>query len=388
MKSSKTGIVLTVAFCGFVFGALSMDLYLNGPSGVEAAEADDVEQSPPIEIDGKVWTDLVPGNNDYGVKLTPMEYVAMIEPILGVPPVVDCGENVEIPIYVDGEPFKGNPGLHNCDNPSLQMGDCMSGGSLGRHEGVTATGDPIPNVVWISYCRHEGRPGADKIENPNSVQMIGYNTETGATAFLESGKNSEWIYTDPETNRMMGRMPGPDDPEAFNRGYTTVGRNQCVVCHQNDPYIHNPYIDAAVMPGTSEPVIPRVRTRNADIEFDNPYYVVGASNWDMRTIHIEGNECLQCHRIGMKTAELFMNNHWHPNEHMPPHDPGSLSEDLQELLDCWKNTPENTPGCDWIVPPAGDALGRVVGDEYPYKRGFNKPKVSYYEDMYRDSDPK
>ena len=107
--------------------------------------------------------------------------------------------------------------------------------------------------------------------------------------------------------------------------------------------------------------------------WDTPYYIIGASNWDMRTIHIEGNKCLKCHRIGMKTFEEFVGDHWNPNEHMPPNDPGSLSEYLQQILDCWKNGPENTPGCDWIIPPAGDCLGQVVGDDYPYKASFNKP---------------
>lgn len=311
-----------------------------------------------------------------------MEYAKLIEPELGVPPVVDCGENVEIPIYIDGVKSKGNPGLHECDNPSLQVGDCMSGSSVGRYEGVTADGKPLPHVVWISYCRHEGRPGTEKYDNVDAVQMIGHNYETGATAFYESGENSEWTYTDPEANRLMGKMPGTDDPGAFNRAYTTVDAVQCVSCHQNDPFIHNPYIYGARLPGDpSEPVIPDIADRGRKMDFDLPYYVIGASNWDMRTIHIEGNRCLKCHRIGMKTVELFMDNRWHPNDHMPPGDPGSLSKDFQELLDCWESGPENTPGCDWIVPPAGDSLGRVVGDEYPYKALFNEPKAFYYADL-------
>lgn len=329
------------------------------------------------------WKDSVPENDEYGVKLTPMEYARLIEPELGVPPVVDCGENVEIPIYIDGVRHIGNPGLHECDNPSLQVGDCMSGSSVGRYEGVTADGEPMPHVVWISYCRHEGRPGTEKMGDVDAVQMIGYNYETGATAFYESGRNAEWTYTDPETNRLMGKMPGTDDPEAFNRGYTTVASVQCVSCHQNDPFVHNPYIYGARLPDDpSEPVIPDIKERTRDMEFDLPYYVIGASNWEMRTIHIEGNKCLGCHRIGMKTVELFMANRWHPNDHMPPKNPGSLAGDFQELLDCWEAGPEETPGCDWVVPPAGDSMGQVVGDDYPYKAKYNVPKASHYADLF------
>jgi hypothetical protein len=76
----------------------------------------------------------------------------------------------------------------------------------------------------------------------------------------------------------------------------------------------------------------------------------------------------------MKTVEEFMGDGWHPNEHMPPRNPGSLASDFEELLECWTNTPENTSGCDWVIPPAGTCEGRVVGDDYPHKAGFNRPR--------------
>ena len=107
--------------------------------------------------------------------------------------------------------------------------------------------------------------------------------------------------------------------------------------------------------------------------------MIGGADWDMRTIHIEGNECLGCHRIGMKTVEEFMGDHWHPDQHMPPREPGSLTEHFEELLACWKNGPENTPGCDWIIPPAGDCPSQVVGEDYPHKSRFNQPNPSELE---------
>ncbi len=383
MHSSKRALVASISLSAFLVTLLAVNL---GTIRRVIAAGQQTQGGRPAQEEAdedrrQARNGAMPENNSYGVSSTPMEYAKMIEPELGIPPIVDCGTSVEIPIYVNEVKYTGNPGLHGCDNPSLQVGDCMSGSSLQRYEGVTADGTPLPHVVWVSYCRHEGRPGTEDYDW-DSVQMIGYNSKTGATAFFESGRNSEWTYTDPETNRLMGKMPGTDDPDAFNRGYSTPGKTQCAQCHQNDPFIHNPYIDSAKLPSDpSQPVIPRNRTRNANMKFDNPYYVIGASHWDMRTIHIEGNACLQCHRIGMKTLEEFIGDHWNPNEHMPPNDPGSLSEDLQELFDCWQNSPENTPGCDWIVPPAGDSLGHVVRDEYPHKAGFNKPnpKMSSYK---------
>lgn len=307
---------------------------------------------------------------DHNFPANAYEYAKLIEPDLGVPPRIDLGEGVEVLIYEDGVAKRGRIPRNDCDNPTQIGGDCISGSSLQRYEGITADGEPMPDVVWVSFGRHNGVGGG-------SVQMIGYNTETGATAFFESSDRIEpWASVDPETKRILGNMPWIDDPEEFNKAFIVPGTVQCVLCHQNEPFVHSSFVDSARLPGKDEPVIPEIAERSRDPEFDLPYYVIGGEGWDMRTIHIEGNKCLKCHRIGMNTLELYLGHDiggWHPNNHMPPKDPGSMSEDFQQLLDCWRNTPEETPGCDWVVPPAGDALGHVVGDNYPYQEAFNTP---------------
>ena len=160
------------------------------------------------------------------------------------------------------------------------------------------------------------------------------------------------------------------EPKAFNRAFSTPRGNQCVQCHQADPFIHNPFIDAAKLPN-GKTVVPKI----ADLEA--PYFVVGASDWDMRTIYIEGNSCFDCHRIGMKTVEEFIGDGWDPNHHMPPRKPGSLREDFVELLEAWKSGPENKPIYDWIIPPVGKLKeNRVVGDDYSHKSDFNRPDLS------------
>jgi hypothetical protein len=227
----------------------------------------------------------------------------------------------------------------------------------------------------VTFGRNSSFVYNGKTHVNGSVQMNGNHEGTGATAFFESSDAIEpWANVDPETHRLLGAMPWIDEPEEFNRAYRTPEQVQCVKCHQNDPFIHNEFIDAAMIPGTDKTVVPKMRARDRDMEFDLSYYVIGGENWDMRTIHIEGNGCLDCHRIGMGTAKLFMRFDWDPNHCMPPKDPGSLAEDLDELLNCWENTPEKTPGCDWVVPPTGGSLGRVVADDYPYKKRFNTPE--------------
>ncbi len=300
---------------------------------------------------------------------TAWEYAQMVEPILGVPPKVDLGEAIEMPLYVDGVQVHGV--FEECDNPSRLGKGCISGSVVQSYDGRSADGNPLPEVVWVAFGRNSTQH--DK-GITGSVQMIGYHKVIGATAFFESSDAIEpWAYLDEETHRLKGVMPWIDDPDEFNRAFRTPGMIQCVGCHQNDPFIHNSFIDAAKNPETGRPVVPVVRTRDMEFESDLPYYVIGGENWDMRTIFIERNGCVGCHRIGMATLNMFMRAGWNPHEEMPPGRPGKFSDDFEELMDCWTNTPEKTEDCHWIVPPADSEPGRIVGDDYPFKADFNSP---------------
>jgi len=85
----------------------------------------------------------------------------------------------------------------------------------------------------------------------------------------------------------------------------------------------------------------------------------------MRNLFIAGNACLDCHRVGMETVRLLNDGLGYPNNMMPPSAPGTMSDDYSALVDCWYNSPEDTPGCEWIVPPATGCDAQVVGAEYP-----------------------
>lgn len=299
------------------------------------------------------------------------EYAAMVEPHLGVPPRIDLSESVEIPLYVKGERAYGNLG-RSCDNYSMLGKDTVSGSVLQRHEGRSADGTPLPDVVWVSFGRNSTRDPARIL---GSVQMIGYNRKTGATAFFEScDAIGPWVTLDKDTLRMRGVMPWIDQPEEFDRAFLPPepSRPQCVQCHQADPFITNAFINAAKLPGTDEGVVPI-------LDETAPYFVIGGESWDMRTIHVEGNGCLQCHRIGMSTVEMFMENKWNPNQHMPPKKPGSMAKDFQQLLDVWRGGISSVPGATWVippslVPPATRTENTPVGDDYPYKAKFNTPR--------------
>lgn len=304
---------------------------------------------------------------------TASTYAALIAPELGVVPTVDAAEMVEIPLFQAGRRVYGAFGINELDNPARLGGkDTVSNSALQRYAGIDANGNAMPDVVWVAFRR---MAGLDPDALVGSMQLIGYNARTGATAFIESNGQetsnlSPWLTA---TRReegdlaVNGRMPGPDDPEQFDLAYQFASDIQCVACHQADPFITSPFITAARVPGTGEPVIPI-------LDASSPYYVMGGHDWDMRTIDIEGNACLGCHRMGMATIdEAFAAGGYDVNDHMPPDDPGSLADDYAALVDAWTVGPENHPDARWVIPPAcgtGDG-NQVVGDRYPFRQGFN-----------------
>ncbi len=291
---------------------------------------------------------------------TAIAYARMCESELGVPPKIILDEAVEIPVYRSGKQVYGN--FSSCDNPVLIGKATVSGSVLQRYEGRTAEGARLQHVVWIAFGRNSSSSPASIV---GSVQMIGYNKESGATAFFESCDHlGPWVTMDQDTWRMRGTMPWIDNPEEFNRAFVPAPM-QCVQCHQSDPFITNSFINAAKIPGTDLPVIPL-------LDADSPYHVIGGSHWDMRTINLKDNACFDCHRVGMKTIELFTQSGWDVNEHMPPEDPGSLSDAYQELLTAWQQGPDNVAGADWIIPPAQGTATRIVGTDYPYQAAFNR----------------
>lgn len=334
---------------------------------VRGKSAADMTESETKALVEKLLTEkdiFAPG--EWHFPKTASEYAKMAEPELGVPPQIDLGKSVEIPLYVNGVRKFGNLG-RSCDNYSLLGKDTVSGSVLQRHEGRTADGRSLPDVVWVSFGRNSTRDPSNVV---GSVQMIGYNRKTGATAFFEScDQIHPWVTLDKDTLRMRGVMPWIDKPEEFDQAYRAPdpSRPQCVQCHQADPFITNSFINAAKLPGTEESVVPVLGK-------DSPYFVIGGQNWDMRTLHIEGNKCFDCHRVGMSTMSMFMENGWHPNKHMPPKDPGSMASDLEQLLEAWSKGPAAVKGAHWIIPPAAGRPAQTVGEDYPNKASFNTPR--------------
>lgn len=362
-------------FLVLMFSARASGLNLHVPDKARAQSARDANNHTVDDMTSEEEKALVENmwlekgrvdSREWNFPKTAYEYAKMCEQELGVPPKIDLSESVEIPLFVDGEQKYGNLG-RSCDNYSMLGKDTVSGSVLQRYEGRKADGTPLLDVVWVSFGRNSTRDPANVL---GSVQMIGYNKRTGATAFFESCDQIQpWVSLDKDTLRMRGVMPWIDNPDEFNKAYLVPERNrpQCVQCHQADPFITNSFINAAKIPGTNENVVPI-------LDENSPFFVIGGENWDLRTLHIPGNKCFNCHRVGLSTMAMFMDNGWKPNEHMPPNDPGSLTSDLAQLLEAWRNGPESVPGATWVIPPAAGQPRQVVGEEYPQKAPFNTPR--------------
>ena len=245
----------------------------------------------------------------------------LIETELGPIPSFNCEDGVLIPIYVNGvEVFTDQP-KYACDNPDLD-GDCLVGSRIGRIEGTNDDGSPRPEVAWVFFCRR----------GDNFAQMIGYNTTTGKTAFLEliDGYLPTNTYNQPNVY-----VPIPSDPNYADawKSPGDVAVQNCNSCHASDPFIHSRWIVGAKMPNNpNEAVLPEVAIPNSK------YCVIGNefSNWDLKHIDIPGNNCLSCHRLSNINAWNFENNtDW--DLYMPPNNPGSMSTDYQFIKDYIQN---------------------------------------------------
>ena len=273
---------------------------------------------------------------------TASEYADMCEAYLGVTPTIDCGDGAPIPILVDGVEVFEEP--NDCDNPDFK-GACPVGSRIGRLTGTNAQGEVQEDVVWAYFCRSQGPESL--AAGIASVQIIGHNTTTGATCFFESadaiGQTGHIDYLRfGEDGYLDGEFPGPDD-DGFDDAF--IVSNDCGECHQADPSIHTPWVDQARLPeDPSQPVLPTTAGP------DSPYWVVAGAQWDLRTVHIEGNGCVECHRTP-ESNRILVYNQVDVNAFMPPSEPGSMKDDAAQIARCYRQGPDRVEGCEWVDPP-------------------------------------
>ena len=374
----NTKVITIVCFIVFFFNLLKADCSdLDSASCVLYSEYCEwnEELNQCQDIDGNDGGDhsyiepsCIPFNQTDPIPMNTTAYADMCMEYLGIPPTVDCGEGIHIPIYVNGqEVFEDQPD-GACDDTDFK-GQCKVGSRVGRIEGIDSLGNPMPEVVWVFFCRSAGQESFD-LDGTVSVQMIGYNTENGATCYFESpdaiGDNiqSEYLSYD-EAGFLDGTLPSYGTSE-FDQSFISpqvTGAN-CMTCHTGDPFIHDPWIDNAKLPSdTTQTVIPKFEYDGIDL----PYFAVGGygSQMSPATVYIEGNSCLSCHRMSLNLATNIYDGLGNVlvNEFMPPYEPGLYEQSYNDLVECWLSQPENVEGCNWIIPPGGDCDIEIIGLE-------------------------
>lgn len=252
---------------------------------------------------------------------TALNHAQQCQEHLGRIPSFSCADLVEIPVEVSEDGTCLNPGL---------LGSCIPGSMIGSSDGENFDGTTLPQVQWAFFCRSGDR----------FVQMIGHNTSTGATCFFELKDDymphGEQVGIDefPLSNVVAGVVPDPEDPtyEEAWKAPEDVWLQTCNACHTPDPFIHTPYSRSARDPADpSRPILPEIASPT------NLYFLVVPpfDGWTLRYVEFdEPNGCIACHRLG-NFLRFTGETHVTYNDIMPPHAPGTMTDDYEELCVVW-----------------------------------------------------
>lgn len=357
---------------------------------------------------------------EYGL----IEYVNDCERELGTIPTFGCFQGEAIPVVNSDLPQSGPHGAHPleitdqnytgngqmCDSPSqlqednfiirevARLAPCVPYTRLG-----TSPAQPGFATKWVWSCRrYFPRPENDW--HFDDINMIGHNPETGATCYFvtninrflpahgeDQGNNGQYVPSpavaraDTPAGRYARRLWKTPDMMT-NRKSWQGGSMQCTFCHDNDPFIHTPFVQQMLKPDGS-PVVPSYP--------NGPYWMVGdprfygdpqwmtsggPRGWQVRRlVSPEASACTMCHSLGdqrtcndlarwstgvehhSRTTQFARQFHWMPPsggrtwQHAlgeAPHAP--ITQDQREAVDfinhCCKHP--NDPRCIWRAPPA------------------------------------
>lgn len=344
----------------------------DGEDGTSATDgADGVSDGEDGAADGVDGEDTADSGDPPGPEVTADPYTVLghaqeCAVALGRVPGFSCADALEVPMPVGGAQLEDSAysdGMR-CDKPSMLRGDCTPWSRVGYVQGETWGGDPDPDVDWVYTCRRRNVSGGRDAPVYDDVAMIGHRKSTGETCFFQA-----FPYNAVE------RAPSPLElPEDTPDGFPTVrdfwmqpadtANISCGPrCHDNDPWIHSPWIDQ-VRRTNGRLVVPAI-----DDPVNSPYTVVGTafSWWQLEQIKPDGNGCVSCHRMGLGGScstftsyasgdpdwlpvtdhvQAFPLSHW-----MPPGASGSEDDweatwrdSVAEILSCCNNP--NATACN------------------------------------------
>jgi hypothetical protein len=204
-----------------------------------------------------------------------------------------CMDSTPIPMTVtdaNGVVTQPPGQADKCDKPEYIYSMCEQGPRVAERTNADGT-------HWVLLCR-KSKGGLASSEF-NDIAMIGHNPFTGKTCFFQ---NALYDKTD------GAHVPHPGDREKSQNLWSGVHGGlgsgiECSHCHDNDPFIHSPWIDGA-LDAQGHPVVPKM---GVDPDFaigynDAPYSIVNAKaqSWTMEKslVSPEASACTKCHRIG------------------------------------------------------------------------------------------
>lgn len=234
-----------------------------------------------------------------GPVTTQAEYLQACEAELGPFPTFNCYDGTLLPITVtdadgtrevtDRSQLEDNL---RCDKPSRLSG-CVPYSYVGLHENARGS-------VFTTICRlYEFREPVGTLEDGRprvlfeDLGVIGHNPTTGATCFWAVPIDGKLF-----DGTVIPRPGTPEDENFFPERpfwYTLPDQagSGCMSCHDNDPYIHDPWVNQA-------DVVPyHAKTDYHAVAADELNALANVSDWSPARYlkHPDAAPCLQCHRL-------------------------------------------------------------------------------------------
>ncbi len=204
-----------------------------------------------------------------------------------------CAAGKDIHVYtvslVNGVPVERDEpdDVETCENPALLESlpieaACVPGGKLGQ--GTLDNG-----VVFKSVCRR--KPGVSRAEAPVYIDhgIIAHNPQNGATCY--------WVAGIAESDGVLPDVDLTDGDEGKIAAYTAFWEagsaraegDDCVGCHDNDPFVYSPHLKSVFDFDTSAYRF----SPYAQVRVDGRPTTVGSKH----LVSPEAAPCTSCHRI-------------------------------------------------------------------------------------------
>lgn len=228
-------------------------------------------------------------------------YAELCAEAIGDIPDFSCAEGVSVPVTLNGlQVTSANPS-RICDRPSL----------LDNGEGSDGQCVPYSRILDLSWetqqisvmCRQKHVRGAATLKF-DEIDVIAHDPMTGATCWFQASAPIGGVI-----DGTLVPSPTSDDTGFWNKP-EDVAKDGCGNCHDNDPFMHSPFVGQV---WEHVPTNPLGRYYHVD-RTDEPY---GFADWPRMALEMRDNTCIGCHRIGIAETcgEL---SRWAMGAEVPP----------------------------------------------------------------------